>query len=248
MLLAAFLAIHASAPGAADATSDAATDAAQAGAAPASLPARPYDRRPAVTIYEFRSGVPEVNAAAATDMFTTALIKSGQFRVLERERLSQGVVAEKQLNAAGQTTGDTAKVQLQGVRYIFEGIVSEADASEDAHQTSVNVGGLAIGGGCNRDRIAIDVRIVDAQTGEVLDSVDVSHTLHDTTSSVNGTLALASTIAALHGHNASPFVPDVSTQNSHKDSVGQALRACIEASVQEIARRLAAPADASASH
>jgi len=203
-----------------------------------SLPPRPYDQRVAVTIYEFRSGVQEVNAATATDMFTTALIKSGQFRVVERERLNQGVVLEKQLNGAGQTTGDTAKTQLRGARYIFEGIISEANGGEDTHQASINIGGLNLGKGANKDSIAIDVRIVDADTGDVLDSVDVSETLSDSNANVGGTLALANTIAAMHGHNVNPLTPDINYQSSHKDSVSHALRACIEASVFELANRL----------
>jgi curli biogenesis system outer membrane secretion channel CsgG len=202
------------------------------------LPPKPYDQRVAVAIYEFRSGVQEVNAAMATDMFTTALIKSGQFRVVERERLNQGVVMEKQLNAAGQTTGDTAKAQLSGVRYIFEGIISEANASEDTRQASINIGGLNLGKGTNRDSITIDVRIVDANTGEVLDAVDVSQTLNDSSANLGGTLALANTLAGMHGRTASPLTPDINYQSDHKDSVGRALRACIEASVLELAKRV----------
>jgi curli biogenesis system outer membrane secretion channel CsgG len=212
----------------------------------AALPPKPFDQRVAVTIYEFRSGVQEVNAATATDMFTTALIKSGQFRVVERERLNQGVVIEKQLNAAGQTTGDTAQSQLRGVRYIFEGIISEANAGEDARQASVNIGGLNLGKGTNKDSITIDVRIVDADTGDVLDAVDVSQMLNDSSANIGGTLALASTVAAMHGRNVNPLTPDVNYQSSHKDSVDRALRACIEASVLELAKRMDANAAAAA--
>ena len=202
------------------------------------LPPKPYDQRVAVTIYEFRSGVQEVNAGTATDMFTTALIKSGQFRVVERERLNQGVILEKQLNGAGQTTGDVAKSQLRGVKYIFEGLVSEANAAEDSHQASVNIGGLNLGKGTNKDSITIDVRIVDADSGEVLDAVDVSQSLNDSSANLGGTLALANTVAAMHGRNVNPLVPDVNYQSSHKDSVDRALRACIEASVLELAKRI----------
>ena len=90
----------------------------------------------AVTIYEFRSSVSEVSGAAATDMFTTALIKSGSFTVAERQRLNQGVAFEKQLNAQGQTTGDAARSQLKGADFIFEGTVSEANApgEQDRHR------------------------------------------------------------------------------------------------------------------
>ena len=202
------------------------------------LPPKPFDQRVAVTIYEFRSGVQEVSATAATDMFTTALIKSGQFRVVERERLNQGVVAEKQLNGAGQTTGDAARSQLRGAQYVFEGVISEANAGEDTRQASVNIGGLNLGKGTNKDSITVDVRIVDADTGDVLDAVDVSKTLNDSSANLGGTLALANTVAAMHGRNANPLTPDINYQSDHKDSVNRALRACIEAAVLELVKRV----------
>ena len=204
----------------------------------AALPPRAYDQRVAVTIFEFRSGVPEVNAGAATDMFVTALIKSGQFRVVERQRLQQDIVSEKQLNAAGQTTGDIAKNQLRGAQYIFAGIVSEANASEDTQQASVNIAGLQLGKGGNKDSIAIDVRVVDANTGDILDSIDVRKVLNDTSSGISGTAALVGAVAAMRGRQASPFVPDVNVQNSHKEGVNQALRACLEAAVLELVKRV----------
>jgi hypothetical protein len=50
----------------------------------ASLAPKPLEQRVPVTIYEFHSGVPDVSVAAATDIFTTTLIESHQFRVVER--------------------------------------------------------------------------------------------------------------------------------------------------------------------
>ena len=38
----------------------------------------------AVSIYELRSSVGEIAARGTTDMFKTALVQSGQFRVVER--------------------------------------------------------------------------------------------------------------------------------------------------------------------
>lgn len=208
------------------------------------LPPIPLEQRVAVTIYEFRSGVQDVSVAAATDMFTTALIKSGQFRVVERQRLNQGVLYEKQLNNAGQTTGDTAQKQLRGARYIFEGTVSEANAAGSQKQGGISVGGLNLGGGTNKDTIAVDVRILDANTGDVLDSVSVSKVLNDSSSSVSGTAALASTLASMRGRLANPLTPDVNYQSSHKESIDKALRSCIEASVLALVKRVNVTANA----
>jgi curli biogenesis system outer membrane secretion channel CsgG len=207
----------------------------------ASLPPKPLEQRVPVTIYEFHSGVPDVSVAAATDIFTTSLIESHQFRVVERNRLSQGVIQEKQLNGAGQATGDAAQHQLRGARYIFEGTVTEANAGADQRQGGVNIGGLTLGGGKNKDTIAVDVRILDANTGDVLDSVSVSKVLNDSMVGVGGTAAFASTVASMGGHSASPMTPDVNYQSSHKESIDKALRSCIETSVLELIKRVDMP-------
>jgi curli biogenesis system outer membrane secretion channel CsgG len=164
--------------------------------------------------------------------------------VVERQRLNQGILYEKQLNSAGQTSGDTAQKQLRGARYIFEGTVSEANASGDQKQGGVNIGGLNLGGGTNKDTIAVDVRILDANTGDVLDSVSVSKVLNDSSSGVSGTAALVSTLASMRGRIANPLTPDVHYQGSHKESVDKALRSCIETSVLALIKRVNVTANA----
>jgi curli biogenesis system outer membrane secretion channel CsgG len=203
-----------------------------------SLPPKPLEQRVPVTIYEFHGGVPTVSVGAATDIFTTALIQSGQFRVVERNRLNAGVVYEKQLNGAGMATGDAAQHQLRGARYIFEGTVSEANAGEDQKQAGVNIGGLNIGGAKNKDTIAVDVRIIDANTGDVLDSVSVSKAIDASAAGVGGTAGFVGTLASMSGHTASPLTPDVNLQTSHKEGVDRALRACIETSVLALIKRV----------
>jgi curli biogenesis system outer membrane secretion channel CsgG len=204
----------------------------------AALPPKPLEQRVPVAIYEFHSGVQEVQTGAATDIFTTALIESHQFRVVERNRLNQGVMLEKQLNGAGQSTGEVAKSQLRGARYIFEGTVSEANAGAQQHQGGVNIGGLSLGGGTNKDTIAVDVRILDASTGDVLDSVSVSKALNDSSAGIGGTAAFASTIASMRGRSTGPLTPDVNYQTSRRESVDKALRACIETSVLALIKRV----------
>lgn len=202
------------------------------------LPRKPLAERIAVTIYQFRGGAGAIDASAATDMFTTALIKSGQFRVVERAQLNAGLIFEKQLNGAAQSTGDVAKQQLRGAQYIFEGTVSQATAGADQHQSGINFGGLSLGGGKSKSKIGVDVRIIDAGSGDVLDSVAVSKSLTDTNSSAGGTAALAGSLAAYAGKDVNPLIPDVNVQNAHTDSTEEALRACIETSVLELIKRI----------
>lgn len=204
------------------------------------LPRKPIAQRLAVTIYQFRSAMQEVTPLAATDMFTTALIESGQFRVLERAQIDANVIREKQMNAAGQTSGSVAQTKLNGAQYIFEGTISEANAGESAKQGGINIGGLTLGGGRNKDTLAIDVRIIDAASGDVLDSVAVSKVIKSSSAGIGGTAAFASTVASMMGKSTSPLTPDVNLQTARKEGVDKALRSCIEAAVLELIKRLPA--------
>jgi hypothetical protein len=62
--------------------------------------------------------------------------------------------------------------------------------------------------------------------------------LNDTSVGVGGTASLVSTLASMSGHTTSPLTPDVSYQQSHKESVDKALRACIETSVLTLIKRV----------
>ena len=191
--------------------------------------------RPAVAIYDFRSAVPDVQVAAAQEMFVTALIKSGAFAVAERQRLNEGVMRERQLNSSGVTTGPAAG-QVAAARYVFEVVVSEANrgASQSAH--TFNIGGMTVGGGASADAIGLDVRIVDVQTGLVVDAVNVVKELEASTVSVSGVGNLLRSFT-----NATPPVNvDAESRSSRKEGVDRALRACIEVAVAELARRLGA--------
>jgi curli biogenesis system outer membrane secretion channel CsgG len=204
-----------------------------------SLPRKALADRMAVTIYDFRSSSTAVTPLAATDMFTTALIDSGQFRVVERAQIQQTILRENQLNAAGQS-GAAASKHLRGVQYIFEGSVSEANAGEKQALGGINVGGLTLGGGGGKGTIAVDVRILDADTGDVLDSITVRKAIKSSGVNVGGTAAFASSMASLMGKSVSPMTPDVNVLGAQKEGVDKALRACIDASVLQLIKRLSA--------
>ncbi len=196
-----------------------------------SLP-RVKGQRKVVTIYEFRSLVPEVSAAAATDMFTTALIKSGSFAVAERQRLNEGVMLEKQMNSQGMTTGDTANQRLTGAQYIFEGTVSEANPEESKTGLGGAFKGLGLETSGQTANIGLDVRVIDANNGVVLDAVNVSKPVKQGGFSLKGVGAFAQkfTKTSLDG-------ADASVAHESKDGIDQALRACIEQAIYELVKR-----------
>ncbi len=191
------------------------------------LPRVPGERV-AVTIYEFRSVLPNVSASAATDMFKTALVQSGRFRVGERSRPNEGVVREKRLQQGGWASGKAAHTQLRGAQYVFEGALSEASAAEAQRAGGVNVAGMQVGGASNQDSIAIDVRIVDAIT--------VRTSIRADEASVSGLGNLLGTVLAQRGKY-SPYTPDVQAQQRSGEGFDSALRAAIEEAVLQLAQR-----------
>ena len=191
-----------------------------------------------VAIYDFRSAVPDVQVGAAQEMFVTALIKSGSFAVAERQRLNEGVMRERQLQAGGITAAPAAG-QVAAARYVFEVVVSQANRGANESARSVNIGGMTVGGGKSADEIGLDVRIVDVQSGLVVDAVNVVKSIEASTSNVSGVGNLLGSLRSLGGKTM-PINVDAESRSSRKEGVDRALRACIEVAVAELARRLGA--------
>jgi curli biogenesis system outer membrane secretion channel CsgG len=194
-------------------------------------------QRPFVTVYEVVSSVGEIDPRAATTMFTTALVKSRKFRVLERHRIAAAVARERELNAGGVVSGDAATKQLKGAAVIFEASFTEATASKSQSSGGVSVGGFNMGSGSNQDAIGMDVRVLSVGTGEVLDAVNVRKSVEASTSSLSGVGSLLESVASRKGRSLGGLAPDLNYQSSRKESIDQAMRALIELAVAELARR-----------
>ena len=211
-------------------------------AAPSTQAVKALPRKPGelttVSIYEFRSAVTEIPARGTTDMFKTALVNSGQFRVVERARLNEGVMREKQINAAGLSGGKSAREKLTEAKYIFEGTITHANAGETQRSSAFGIGGAQVGGSTNRDVIGIDVRVVSVASGEIVGVVTVRKAIGSQTQSVSGLGNLLGTVLAQQGKSTA-YVPDVQFQQQHKESLDTALRAAIDQAVIELAGRFA---------
>jgi curli biogenesis system outer membrane secretion channel CsgG len=190
----------------------------------------------AVAVYQFRSNIPEIPERGTTDMFITALAQSHNFRVIDRSQASQSVMNEKQLNAQGGSDGSAAAKKLRGAQYIFEGAITQADASQTQRSSSIGVAGMSVSGGKNKDVVGIDVRIVDAATGDVMDVVSVHKAIKSDAAGVSGIGNLLSTIMGKHGHS-SAYTPDASVQQQRKQGVDSALRAAIDEAVNQLSAR-----------
>lgn len=138
------------------------------------LPAQAASDKPRIAVLEFKNKADNQwwysgGAEAAQDVFVTELVKSGKFRVVEREQL-EALMQEKNLALSGDVDPKTAvKVgKLLGVHYLLTGAVTEYGAMEtSAHGWGVGkVPGFS--GGKRTFTAAMNARIIDCQTGEIV--------------------------------------------------------------------------------
>jgi len=185
-----------------------------------------------VTIYEFKSEVPEISAQSSTDMFTTALVKSHTFLVLERQRLEGSVYREKQMNQQGMTTGNVGNKQMTGADYIFVGAVTEANPTESRTGLAGTFKGLGVEKSGEKGEIGLDVRVLDAGTGAVIDAINVRKKISEGGYSVSGLGGFMNSMT-----NGKLGSADASVSHDKKEGVDKALRACIEEAIYQLASR-----------
>jgi curli biogenesis system outer membrane secretion channel CsgG len=108
-------------------------------------------------------------AEAAQDVFVTELVKSGKFRVIEREQIN-AIMQEKGLAQSGDVSAATAMQigKLLGAQYMLAGAVTEyGNTDKSAHGRGV--GGLpGFSAGKRSFVAALNARIFDVSTGEIL--------------------------------------------------------------------------------
>lgn len=129
--------------------------------------------KPRIAVLEFKNKADNQwwyhgGAAAAQDVFVTELVKSGKFRVVEREQL-QALMAEKNLTLSGDVDPKTAVRigKLLGVNYLLTGSVTEYGVTDKGAHGS-GLGRLpGFSAGKRTFVAALNARLIDTSTGEV---------------------------------------------------------------------------------
>ncbi|MFQ5808962.1 MAG: CsgG/HfaB family protein [Armatimonadota bacterium] len=118
---------------------------------------------------------PSSVVAGLTDMLTTALRETGRFIVVERARL-EGILGEQQLADQGIITPETVpqRGKVLGAEYLIAGDLTEFEHAISGAGSDIRIKGYRIGGDRERAHLAIDARVVDVNTSEVLAAKRVS--------------------------------------------------------------------------
>ncbi len=108
-----------------------------------------------------------------SDMLTTALVASKRFIVLERQNFDD-IAKENQLSRTGEFNPATAIAagRLLGAQVIVRGSITELSVKRSGTEAGIDVSNvLSFGMAQAESKVALDLKIVDATTGQVLESV-----------------------------------------------------------------------------
>ncbi len=109
-----------------------------------------------------------------SDMLVSALVETGRFTVLEREAL-QDILEEQRLAEEGKVSAQTAAQagKLLGAQILIRGAITEFSHQKSGTGGQIKIKGFTIGGTKEVAHVAVDVRIYDTTSGEVLASKSV---------------------------------------------------------------------------
>ena len=106
-----------------------------------------------------------------SDMLVSELVSTKAFQVLDRKDLD-AVMSEQDLGESGRVSAATkAKLgRIKGAKYIVAATVSSYEESTSGGGGGISVGGISLGGKKEKTYIACDLKVVDTETGEIVDT------------------------------------------------------------------------------
>lgn len=101
-------------------------------------------------------------------MLSNELTTTGKFRVVERSKL-ESVLEEQNLGASGRVRAGTgARIgQLTGAQYLIMGTVTAYEEDVASTGGGISFKGISLGGKKENAYLAVDIRVVNTDTGEV---------------------------------------------------------------------------------
>jgi curli biogenesis system outer membrane secretion channel CsgG len=174
--------------------------------------------------HDYRHGEP----TGLRDMMSTVLVQSKRFRVLERQEMNS-IKDEIGLSEEGYTEKQTAKKRgkVKGADLLIVAAITGWDPGTSGTSGGIGIGGWrglgGIGLGVNKSSMAMDIRIIDTETSEVLAATRVEGEATDFNLGVYG--------GGIVGHHVG-LAGGLSTYS--KTPMEKAIRVCIYEAVKYI--------------
>ena len=106
-----------------------------------------------------------------SDMLSSELRSTKAFQVLERKELD-AVMYEQDLSQSDRISAATkAKIgQIKGAKYLVAATVTAYEEQTKETSGGISLGGISIGGKKDKTYIAVDLKVIDTETGEIVDT------------------------------------------------------------------------------
>lgn len=130
-------------------------------------------QKPRVAVIEFKDKTSRYTwyqaGQAAQDMFVTELVKTGKYRVIDREQLD-AIMREKNLSLSGEVDPRTAVKagKLLGVEYLITGALTELGVADRGARVPGAFGLPSVRVGSQKMDASIDARMISTTTGEII--------------------------------------------------------------------------------
>lgn len=129
--------------------------------------------RPTVGVIEFKneSGAGWWRGGVGWElagMLSNELAATEAFRVVERSKL-EAVLSEQDLAASGRVNPATgARMgKITGAQYLVAGTVTSYEEGTKSTGGGISIKGISLGGKSSQAYIAVDIRVINSETGEV---------------------------------------------------------------------------------
>lgn len=146
------------------------------------------------------------------DMLAAELASLHSFQVLERKELD-AVIGEQDLGASGRIKKSTrSKIgNITGAKYLVAATVSAFEKGTSGINGGIGYKGISLGGKKERAYIAVDLKVINVETGEIVEARTVEATAK------SGGLGAGLRISSFSGN----------LGKDKKTPTGKAIRACI---------------------
>jgi curli biogenesis system outer membrane secretion channel CsgG len=147
-----------------------------------------------------------------SDMLASELASTRSFQVLERGEID-AVLGEQDLGASDRISPQTkAKMgNIKGAKYLVAATVSSFEEDVKGTGGGVRFKGLSVGGKKDKAYIAVDLKVIDTETGEIVDT----RTIEAEAKGQGLSAGLSIRNFSLHG------------EDYKRTPAGKAIRACI---------------------
>jgi len=146
------------------------------------------------------------------DLLASELASTKAFQVLERKEID-AVLQEQDFGASGRIDPKTkaALGKIKGAKYLVSGTVTAFETQTAGTGGGFSVGGFSFGGRKDKAYMAVDVKVIDTETGEIVDNRTIEASSEATGVRIGANIGFASG----------------SLGNYQKTPTGKAIRACI---------------------